>query len=151
MKCSLVLLLLLSRFICVRLSLGMLNFLEETSSLSHSIVFFISLHWSLRKAFLSLLAILWTLHSDAYIFLFLLWLSLPFFSRLCVRPSQTTILLFCICFSWRWSWSLPPVQCREPPSIILQVFCLSDLIPWIYFSFPLYNHKGFDVGHTWMI
>ena len=35
------------------------NFLEEISSLSHSIVSSISLHWSLRKAFLSLLAILW--------------------------------------------------------------------------------------------
>ena len=28
--------------------------------------------------------------------------------------------------------------------------CLSDLIPWIYLSLPLYNHKGFDLGHTWM-
>ena len=28
--------------------------------------------------------------------------------------------------------------------------CLSDLIPWIYWSLPLYNHKGFDLGHTWM-
>ena len=28
---------------------------------------------------------------------------------------------------------------------------LSDLIPWIYLSLPLHNHKGFDLGHTWMI
>ena len=28
--------------------------------------------------------------------------------------------------------------------------CLSNLIPWIYLSFPLYNHKGFDLGHTRM-
>ena len=28
---------------------------------------------------------------------------------------------------------------------------LSDLIPWIYFSLPLYNRKGFDLGHTWMV
>jgi len=40
-------------------SLGISNFLEEISSLSHSIVSSVSLHWSLRKAFLSLLAILW--------------------------------------------------------------------------------------------
>ena len=26
-----------------------------------------------------------------------------------------------------------------------------DLIPWIYFSLPLYNRKGFDLGHTWMV
>ena len=28
---------------------------------------------------------------------------------------------------------------------------LSDLIPWIYLSPPLYNHKGFDLGHTGMV
>ena len=27
---------------------------------------------------------------------------------------------------------------------------LSDLIPWIHLSLPLYNHKGFDLGHSWM-
>ena len=27
---------------------------------------------------------------------------------------------------------------------------LSVLIPWIYLSLPLYNHKGFDLGHTWI-
>ena len=27
---------------------------------------------------------------------------------------------------------------------------LSYLTPWIYLSLPLYNHKGFDLGHTWM-
>ena len=25
---------------------------------------------------------------------------------------------------------------------------LSDLIPWIYLLLPLYNHKGFSLGHT---
>ena len=24
---------------------------------------------------------------------------------------------------------------------------LSDLVPWIYLSLPLYNHKGFDLGY----
>ena len=29
---------------------------------------------------------------------------------------------------------------------------LSDLIPWIIcLSLPLYNHKGFDLGHPWMV
>ena len=28
---------------------------------------------------------------------------------------------------------------------------LSDQIPWIYFSLPLYDCKGFDLGHTWMV
>ena len=53
---------------------------------------------------------------------------------------------FCISFSWGWSWSLPPVQCLKPLSIILQALCLSDLLPWVYLSLTLYNHKGFDYG-----
>ena len=41
-----------------------------------------------------------TLHSNGYIFLFLLCLSLLFFSQLFVRPPQITILPYCISFSW---------------------------------------------------
>ena len=81
----------------------------------------ISLHWSLRKAFLSSLLFFGTLHSDAYIFPFLLCFLLLFFSQLFVRPPQTTILPFCISFSWGWFWSLPPVQCHKPLSIIFLV------------------------------
>ena len=40
-----------------------------------------------------------TLHSDGYIFPFLLCLSLRFFSQLFVRPTQTTVLPFCISFA----------------------------------------------------
>ena len=89
-------------------------------------------------------------NSNGYIFPFLLCISLFFFSQLFIRPPQTTILPFCISFSWGWSWSLPPVQCHDPPSIVLQALCLSDLIHWIYLSLPLFNHMGFDLGHTWM-
>ena len=70
-----------------------------------------------------------TLHSNGYIFPFLLCFSLLFFSQLFVRPPQTTILLFCISFPWGWSWSLSPVQCHEPLSIVHQALCLSDLVP----------------------
>ena len=48
--------------------------------------------------------------------------------------------------SWGWSWTLPPLQCHEPLSIVLQALCLSDIIPWIYLSLPLCNHKGFELG-----
>ena len=52
----------------------------------------------------------------------------------------------------QWSnWITNSVQCYKPLSVVLQALCLSNLIPWIYFSLPLYNHKGFDLGHTWMI
>ena len=33
----------------------------------------------------------------------------------------------------------------QPPSIVLQVICLSDPILWIYLSLLLYNHKWFDL------
>ena len=56
----------------------------------------ISLHCSLRK--LSYLSLLFfgNLHSDGYIFLFLLCLLLLFFSLLYVRHPQKAILPFCI-------------------------------------------------------
>ena len=44
-----------------------------------------------------------TLHSNGYIFPFLLCLPFVFFSQLFVRPPQTTILPSCVCFSWGWS------------------------------------------------
>ena len=68
---------------------------------------------------------LWNLYlremhrTNGYTFPFLLCLLLLFFSQLFVMPPQTTILPFCISFSWGWSWSLPPLQCHEPPSIVL--------------------------------
>ena len=37
----------------------------------------------------------------------------------------------------------------KPPSIILQALCVPDLIPWIYLSLPLYNHKVFYLGNEW--
>ena len=57
-------------------------------------------HW--WAAWLSYLFLLFfgTLHSDAYVFPFLLCFSLLFFSQLFVRPLQTAILLFCIPEWW---------------------------------------------------
>ena len=91
-------------------------------------------HWW-RLSYLSLLVFV-TLHSDAYIFPFLICFLLLFFSQLFVRPPWTAILLFWISFSWGWSWSLPPVQCHET-SIHSSSGTLSDLIPWICLSLPL--------------
>ena len=89
----------------------------------------ISLHWSLRKAFLSLLAILW---NSAFKWEYLSFPSLLFtsllFTAICKAYSDT-LLPFCISFPWGWSWSLSPVQCHEPPSIVHQALCLSDLVP----------------------
>ena len=111
--------------------------------------FSISSHWSLRKGFLSLLVLFETLHSNEYIFSFLLCLLLLFFQLFCMASSDNHFA-FLHFFFLGWSWLLPPVHVTN---LHPQFFrhCLSDLIPWIYLSLPLYNHKGFDLGHTWMV
>ena len=143
-------------FICAHLrmkcSFDISSFLEEISSLSHSIVylyFFCIVHLR-RHSYLSLL-FSGTLHSIGYIFPFLTYFLLLFFPQLSVKPSQTTTLLSCISFSLGWFLSVTPVHCYEPLSIILQALCLLYLIPWIYSSPPLCNHRGFDLGHTRLI
>ena len=68
---------------------------------------------------------------------------------LCFTDCYNYILLLKI--PCGWSWSLSPIQCHEPPSIAHQALYLSDLGPYIYFSLPLYNRKGFDLGHNWMV
>ena len=80
-------------FACYSVPLVSLIFLKR--SLIFPILLFssISLHCSLRKVYLSLL-FFGTLHSDGYIFPFLLCFSLLFFSQPFVRPPQTTILPF---------------------------------------------------------
>ena len=80
------------------------NFLEEISSLSHSIVFLYFFALTTEEGFLISPCYSLELCIQMGIsFLFLLCFSLPFFSQLFVRPPQTTILLFCISFSWGWS------------------------------------------------
>ena len=66
---------------------------------------------------LSSLSLLWfgTPHSHGYIFPYLLCLLLLFFSQLCVRPPQITILPFCI-------WCLLIVF-----EITGQLFCITDI------------------------
>ena len=89
----------------------------------------ISLHWSLRKAFLSLLAILWnSAFRCLYLFFSPLLFTFLLFSDIC-NASPDSHLLFCISFPWRWSWFLSPVQCHKPPSAVPQALCLSHLVP----------------------
>ena len=64
----------------------------------------ISLHWSLRMTFLSLLAILWNSVLRCLYLSFSPSLFTSLLSQLFVRPPQTTILPFCISFSERMKW-----------------------------------------------
>ena len=122
--------------LCMTCSLGISNFLEVISSLSHSIVFLCFFAWFTEQGFLIFPCYSLELCIQMGIsFLFSCAFWLLFFSQLFVRPPQTAILLFCISFSWGWSCSLSPVQCHKPLSIVHQALCLSDLVPYIYFSF----------------
>ena len=97
----------------MKCSLGISNFLEEISSLSHRIVFSNSLHWSPRKA-LSLLAILW---NSAFKWVYLSSSSLPFasllFSAICKASSDKRfaflhffflrMVLITACYTMSWT------------------------------------------------
>ena len=122
-------------------------FLKKYLALPSLLYSSISLHWSLRKAFLSFLAILW---NSAFRWVGLSFSPLPLasllFSAIYTSPSDS-LFSFCISkttfctmitTSYTMSWT----------SIYSSSLCLSDLIPWIYLSFPLYKHKGFDLGHV---
>ena len=112
------------------------------------LLFSISLHRSLRKAFLCLLAILGTLHSDGFIFFSLSFTSL-LFSAICKASSDNHFAFLHFFFlgivlitaSCIMSWT----------SVHSSSGTLSDLIPWIYLSLLLYNHNWFDLGHTWVV
>ena len=109
--------------------LAYLIFLE--SSLVFPILLFssISLHWSLRKAFLSLPAILW---NSAFRWVYLSFSPLLFashlFSAICKTFSDNRFAFLHFFLGW-WFWSLPPVQCHELLSIVLQT--LYQSYSWI--------------------
>ena len=135
-------------FIVLLFAWNILIFLKR--SLVFPILLFpsISLHWLLRKAFLSLLAILW---NSAFRWMYLSFSPLPFncllFSAISKSSSDKHFAFLHFFFL---EMVLITAYCT-----ILWTFIhsssssLSGLIPWIYLSLPLYNRKGFDLGHTW--
>ena len=132
----------------MKCSLDISNFLEKI----FPILFFptISLHCSLKKAFLCLLVILW---NSAFHWVYLSFSPLPFasllFSALCKASSDSHFAFF---YFFILEMVLVSSSCKiyKLPSIVLQALCLPDLIPWIDSSPPLYYHKGFDLGHSWI-
>ena len=128
----------------MKYSPGISNFFLKRSLVLPILLFSsMSLYWSLRKAFLYPLAIPW---NSAFRWIYLPFSPLPsasvLFSAICNGLLRQSFCLFCVYFPWGWSWSSSHVQCHEPLSIVLQALCISDLIPWIYLSLPLYNPKG---------
>ena len=80
----------------------------------------ISLHCSVRKVLLSLLAVLW---NSVFRWVYLSLSPLPFTSLLSsaiCKASSDNRLAFLHFFFLGWFWSPPPVQCYKPLSIVLQ-------------------------------
>ena len=110
----------------------------------------ISLHQSLRKAVLSLLAILW---NSEFRWVYLSFSPLPFasllFTAICKAPLDNYFTFFHLFFL---GMVLIPASCTMSGTPVhTSSGTPSDQIPWIYLSLPLYNHKAFNLGHTWMV
>ena len=129
-------------------SFGISNLLKR--SLVFPILLFssISLHCSLRKAFLSLLAILW---NSAFRWVYLSFSPLPFASLLLSATSKASSdnhFAF-LHFFLSGMVLITASYTMSQTSVNSSSGTLSDLIP-IYLSLSLYSHKGFDLGHTWL-
>ena len=111
----------------------------------------ISVHWTLRKAFLSLLAILW---NSAFKWVYLSFSPLPLasllFSATCKASSDRHLSFLHFFFL---GMVLIPVSCTmSQTSVHSSLGTLSIRSnPLNLFSLTLYNRKGFDLGHTRMV
>ena len=115
----------------MKCSLGISNFLNEVSNLSHCITFLCSVHLSLRKAFLSLLAILW---NSAFKWVYLSFSPLPFtsllFSAICKAFSDDHFafmhlfflgMVLIILWCWRSRLRVPWTARRSNQSILKKI------------------------------
>ena len=107
----------------------------------------ISLQCSLRKAFLSLLAILW---NSTFRWIYLSFSPLPFAFPFLSYLEGLLRQPFCL-FAFLLDGFDHCLLCSVRTSAHSSSDTLSNLIPWICLLLPLYNHKGFDLGHTWMV
>ena len=128
----------------MKCSLGISNFLEEMSSLSHSIVFLYFFALITEEDFLPLLAVFW---NSAFKWVYLSFSPLPLASLLssaiCKGSSDYHFALLHFFFL---GMVLITASCTMlQTSIHSSSGTLSDLIPWIYLSLPLFNHKRFDL------
>ena len=105
-------------------------------------------HCLLKKAFLSLLAILWNSTFNWMYFS----LSPLLFASLCssaIPKASSDGHFDFFSFSLGWFCSLSPLQHYGHVSIVLQAHCYPDLVPWICLLSLPWIHKGFDSSQTW--
>ena len=133
---------------CMKCSLGISKFLEGISSLSHFIVFLFFFTLITEEGFLICLCYFLELCFQLRISFLFSFASL-LFTAIFKASSDSHFPFLNLVFL---GMVLIPVSCTVLwTSIHSSSGTLSDLTPWIYFSLPLCNHKGFDLGHTWMI
>ena len=128
----------------MKCSLGISHFLEEISNHSHSTVFLYFFALFSQKVFL--ISPCYSL--ELCIQTGILFLSpFPFaslFSSICKVSSDNHFVFLHLFFLGMF---LIPASCKMlGTSVSSSSGTLSDLIPWIYLSLPLYNHMGFDLG-----
>ena len=134
--------------------LGISNFLEE-SFLFYCFPLFLCIDHLGRLFFFffkSLLAILW---NSAFRWIYLSFSPLPFTSllfQLFVRTPQTTILLAFLHLFFLGLVLITASSTMLQTSVYSFWGTLSIRSnPLSLLSLPLYNHQGFDLGHTWMV
>ena len=129
----------------MKYSLGISNFLEEISSLSHSVVFLYFFALTIEEGFLISSCYSLELCIQMLIsFLSPLLFASLLFTAIC-KASPDSHFAFLHFFSM--GIVLIPASCTmSQTSIHSSSGTLSDLIPWIYLSLPLYSHRGVDLG-----
>ena len=124
--------------------LGISNFLEEKSFPFCCFPLFCCIVHLRRLSYLSFL-FYGILHSHWYIFPFLVFFLFP---TICKVSSDNHFV--CLHFFFGGDSLITNSCTLLHTSIHSSLVTLSDLIPWIFLSLPLYNHKGFELGHTWV-
>ena len=114
--------------LCMKYSLDISNFLEEIAGLSHSVVFLYFFALIAEEGFLTSLCYSLELCIQMGLsFLFSFAFHFSSFTAIC-KTSSDSHFTFLHFYFWGWSCSLSPVQCNDPPSIVHQALCLSDLV-----------------------
>ena len=135
----------------MKCSLGISDFLEEISSLSHSIVFLYFFALITEEGFLVSPCYFLELCIQMGIsFLYSFALPSLLFTAIFKASSDSHFAFFHFFFlgmvlisvSFKLLWT----SIHSSSGTLSIIF----LIPWIYFLFPLYNRKRFDLGHIWM-
>ena len=127
--------------------LGISNFLEEISSLSHSVVFLYFFALITGEGFrISHCYSLKLCIQMGISFLSSFAFGFSSFTSICKASPDSHFAFLHFFFLGRVL--IPVSYTMSRTSIHSSSGTLSDLVPKIYSSCPLYSHKGFDLGHA---